>query len=437
MLEYMLGRAVVLVGFGSLVVAQEDPTEVLIRLRDRVLAHAQRIPNHTCVESVQRDQYENVSGLPARSCDTLLARRKLADPPSALRLVATDRLRLDVLLASDRELYSWAGAKKFEESEIDALVTQGAFGTGPFASMLLGVVQGNDARFVFEGDTTLAGRRLFEYSFSVPFNRSRYRVKAQNDWVLTGYTGTILADPATAELVRFTVRTDELPVETRSCEDDSELEYSFVRLGDDDYLLPKMTRQRFIMRDGSEGENTITFSACRDFRGESTVNFSRTSQDFKSSGAAPAAPEIPAGLPVTVELTSPAVRSDQAAAGDRIDGRLVNPIRDPLQQTIRVPAGAPMIGRLMRVETQWGPPAQVNFALRWETVEVDGTATPIRLNPNHRVQVQPVTRGGLQRRGVEIQLPLPGEERYYLYQIRGGQGILDTGSRSEWITAAP
>jgi hypothetical protein len=96
-----------------------------------------------------------------------------------------------------------------------------------------------------------------------------------------------------------------------------------------------------------------------------------------------------------------------------------------------------MIGRLMRVETQWGPPAQVTFALRWETVEVDGTAIPIGLNPYRRVQVQPASRSGLQRRGVEIQLPLPGEDRYYLYEMTGKQAVLHSGSRSDWITVTP
>jgi hypothetical protein len=154
---------------------------------------------------------------------------------SSLQLAPTDRLRLDVLPATNREIYSWAG-------EIDELVTQGAFGTEPFASMLLSVLEGRDSRFIFEGDTSLAGRRLLEYSFSVPLDRRRYRVKAQNDWVVTGYSGTILADPETAELVRLSVRTEELPPETQSCETDSKLEFSTVRLSNDDYLLPMMTR---------------------------------------------------------------------------------------------------------------------------------------------------------------------------------------------------
>jgi hypothetical protein len=115
--------AVLWLGLGSLTAADDDPAEVLIRLRDQVLAHAERIPNHTCVESVRRDRYEAVTGPPARSCDTLLARRRLPAFSSSLRLDTTDRLRLDVLLAPDRELYSWAGAKEFAAGEFDELVT--------------------------------------------------------------------------------------------------------------------------------------------------------------------------------------------------------------------------------------------------------------------------------------------------------------------------
>jgi hypothetical protein len=258
-LASMRGCAVVLLSLSFLAMADDDPAGVLIRLRDQVLAHAQQIPNHTCVESVRRDQYERVGGPTPRSCDALLARRKLPGFSSSLRLATTDRLRLDVLLSTDRELYSWAGAKKFEEGEIDELVTQGAFATGPFASMLLSVLASRDARFIFEGDTSLRGRRLLEYSYNVSVDHSRYRIKAQNGWVVTGHTGTILADPETAELVRLSSRTEELPPETRSCESDSELEYSTVRLGNNDYLLPKMTRQRFIMRDGSEGRTPSHF----------------------------------------------------------------------------------------------------------------------------------------------------------------------------------
>jgi hypothetical protein len=64
-----------------------------------------------------------------------------------------------------------------------------------------------------------------------------------------------------------------------------------------------------------------------------------------------------------------------------------------------------------------------------------------RWNPNaDRIEAESTctdARGGLQQRGIEIELPLPGEERYQIYHVNGDHGVLDSGSRSEWITAKP
>jgi hypothetical protein len=215
----------------------EDPTEVLMRLRDYVLEHAERIPNHTCVETVERNRYEPTTGRSTKSCDALLARRQQSDFATRLRLNTTDRLRLDVALTTEREIYSWAGAGKFEEGDIDELVPEGAMGSGPFAAMLLSIFEPRNSRFVYEGDTTLDGRRLMDYSFSVTREESRYRVKAKKEWVIAGYTGRLLVDPGTAELARLAVRTQELPAATNACETDTTMEYGIVQLGGGDYLL--------------------------------------------------------------------------------------------------------------------------------------------------------------------------------------------------------
>jgi len=281
-------------------VGDEDPVEILMRLRDQVLAHAALIPNHTCVETVQRERYEPAAGRSPKSCDAIVARRKQPGFPMSLRLDSTDRLRLDVALASDREIYSWAGARKFEEGEIDELVPEGAMGTGPFAALLLAIFQTRSPKFVFEGDTTLDVRRVMEYSFSVSLEESQYRVKAGKEWVITGYSGSLLVDPQTAELVRLAVRTEELPAATGMCESETTLDYGMVPLGGVDYLLPKATRQRFIGRDGAEGENAIAFASCREYRGESTVTFGeKLPADGAVRGAAPPSYELPAGLPFT------------------------------------------------------------------------------------------------------------------------------------------
>jgi hypothetical protein len=414
----------------------EDPVLVLMRLRDRVLEHGERIPNHTCVESMQRDRYEPVAGHAGKSCDTLLARRKQGDFLARLKLDSTDWLRLDVAYASGGEIYSWAGASRFEEGELDELVPEGATGTGPFASMLLGIFASRGPKYIFEGETSVDGRRLFEYSFAVPRDESHYRVKARKEWVVTGYTGTLRVDPKTAELVRLVVRTDELPQETGTCEADTSLEYGIVQLAGGDYLLPKVARQRFIGREGSEAENTLSFSACREYRAESKVAFGDGGHaDGGQPGVSAATLDLPAGIPVTVELIT-AVRFGQAAAGDAIEGRLVKPIRDG--QKVLVAEGATIHGRLMRVETAYGRGGEHTVALRWETVQVGGTMTPIYLLPDRHSADRSAGVGNvLRRRGMEIELPLPSESRYGVVHLSGQRTMLESGFWSEWVTARP
>ena len=53
-----------------------DPMEVLIRLRDRVVEHGERVPNHTCVETITRDRYEPTIQPVPKSCDDIVARRR-------------------------------------------------------------------------------------------------------------------------------------------------------------------------------------------------------------------------------------------------------------------------------------------------------------------------------------------------------------------------
>jgi hypothetical protein len=418
---------------------EEDPVEVLARLRDQVLEHGKRIPNHTCVETVERDRYEPVGGDTHKSCDDLLAARKRANYPALLRLESSDRLRLDVLLAADRELYSWAGAAHFQENELLEWLPAGAIGTGPFAAMLLSIFEVHSPYFIYEGETTINGRRLLEYSFSISDDQSHYQVRAASQWVVSGYTGSLMVEPATAALVRLRARTEQLPEETTLCEIDSTLEYGMVPLSGFDYLLPVAARERYIGRNGEEAENAMQFSSCREYRGQSTVAFGGPAADRASPAAGPAAPapvRWPAGLAVTVDVTS-TIACDRAAAGDRIEGRLAKPVSDPASGAILAAAGTRLEGRLMRVETRHVRPYEVTVSLRWETIEQNGARAAIALRPAHRMPANLSPADGLRSRGMEIELPPPGESRYAVYRFAGEHPAPQTGLRTEWITAHP
>jgi hypothetical protein len=385
---------------------------------------------------MERRQFEPVAGRLHKSCDALLDARSRVQP--SLRLASTDWLRLDVGLADGREIFSWAGAPQFDERDLDEFVPEGAIGTGAFATMLLSVFENRNTSFQFDGDRTLDGRRLAAYSFQVTEEESHYRVRTRRkDWIITGYAGELLVDPKTATLARMSVRTDVLPESTGSCEDDTALDYGMVPLGGFDYLLPQSTVQRFIGREGDEGENRITFSACREYRGESTLTFGGRPDAGPGVSASRALAELPAGQPVVIELAS-AIAFEGSAAGDRIEGRLAAPIRDAERRTAVVPQGARVEGRLMRVEMQSPATGPFTIALRWETVEVDGTKVPLALKPSRpAIDQKRAPQGALQRRGTEIELPRQGEELYGVYRLPGRIARLEAGFRTEWVTTQP
>jgi hypothetical protein len=424
--------ALVVLAAAPAVAADEDPTDVLIRLRDQVLAHSERIPNYTCVETIHRDRYESAINAP-KTCDDLVARRKQPNFPLMVRLATSDRLRLDVALSGDGEIYSWAGAAKFDERDIDELIPDGAMGTGPFASLLLGVFQGRPPRFTYEGETILDHRIVYEYSYRVEREDSHYRVKAKTEWTITGYDAKLWVDPKTAELIRLDVRTDELEPATSLCQTNTTLDYTLVQLAGRDFLLPKTTRQRFIGREGSESENQVTFAKCREFKGESTVSFGERSAGPESRKAgAPPETAFPFGLPVSIDLTT--AIDDNAAAGDQIEGRLAKPIRDA-KGAVLLAEGAALGGRLMRVEIRHGKHPESVLSIRWETIEIGGERKAVILLPNRRVGGLKVLEGTLKQRGIQIELPPVSDERYGVYYFPGEHVAVYAGYRTEWVTA--
>jgi hypothetical protein len=236
-------------------------------------------------------------------------------------------------------------------------------------------------------------------------------------------------DVKTAELARLEVRTEELPAASGSCETQTTLDYGMVTLGKGDYLLPKATKQRFIARDGWEGENRVAFASCREYRGESTVRFGGGIVDVqKREAARGASASLPAGLPVTVELAS-TIHSNRAAAGDVVQGRLAAAVES-------VPAGTPLEGRLMRVETRHGSRPEVVIALRWETIEIDGVEAPVALRPDRRIKDLRIgDRVGLGRRGIEIELPAASDTLHGVYHFPGREVVVEAGYRTEWTVA--
>src|SRR5579863_8921162 len=147
--------------------ADPDPEDLFRRVRARVLDDISHVPRYTCVQTVNRAQYRPQYGIRPASCRALIdARRQMSSPGY---LIVRDRLRLDVAVVDGAETFSWAGASRFETSNVDDLVTSGATGSGEFVSYLTSV---------FGADTdsiSWLGRSMF--AFHVPLEKSHYRYR--------------------------------------------------------------------------------------------------------------------------------------------------------------------------------------------------------------------------------------------------------------------
>jgi hypothetical protein len=345
---------------------RDDPSDVLMQTRQSVMQTVRQLPRYVCTQTVDRKRYEPAdpeygsNGIRRiRSCDdTVAAARRGA---WKRRLASADRLRLDVAVTQDspnleNEMYSWAGENRFSDRDLFDFVREGAVSTGSFASMLASIFGNPAARFSYIGDSPHDGRMLSEFEYQISRDRSEYRYVFGEEHarqVAVAYDGTILVDPASAELVRLRVRTEQLPAETGACEVTQDLKYARVHIGDGDFLLPAEADATIIHRDGTEAGNRIQYSACHEFRGDSTVSFGDLAQ---TSGPAPQKASVPSvslppGLAFKVVFTD-RIDMATAAAGDLIHGRLKGGIRDRSEKTL-VPEGAAVTGRIMRIQRSY------------------------------------------------------------------------------------
>jgi hypothetical protein len=413
---------------------QTDSDEALERLRKIVLDQAKRIPNYTCVQTIDRQFYVSAPVSPRIPLPKFWTCGESADfgRKIPLRLIPgnADRFRLDVRVGEGAEMYSWVGANHFGDRPLYELMGLGPSATGAFGPVLVDLVE-IAPEFKFRMETTLAGRRVYDYGFHVPIERSHhYFVARDGSQVTIAYEGSIFADPETGAPVRLNVRAEDLPAETECCSYATTIDYRPVRIGDGEFLVPKAAYQRFAMPDGRQAENTVTFSGCREYGAESAVSYEGAppAAPAASGDAAPPAMDIPAGLPVVIALTG-RIDSAVAAAGDPFTGRLAKPVLDQLEHVL-APEGAIVHGRIASsVRSADG----VTFHLTIETVEIGGREVPFVVTAQRPPAVPKPSTSGLKTRGVPIgEFPARPEE--YVVTHAGPRWAIPDGFRTDWVT---
>jgi hypothetical protein len=319
---------------------QSTEEALLSRVRAGVDENLRRMPRYTCVQTVNRTRYAQPA-IPRDCADALTLRPKQV-------AIWRDRLRLDVAVGSSTDMYSWAGASRFDNDEVRQLAARGMSASGEFSGLLTGVFGGDAGDFRYLGDESTPAGKMPSFGFATPLARSHYSYHTASGQMIVGYQGRFVADPASGDLKRLSVEAGNLPANV--CHITSEVEYEKFRIGAGDFVLPASSTVAVLYQDGTESRNETTYSGCREYAGDSTIHFETEDAPVLAGGSKTSANSLPP-LPPRTRLrvrVDPQLDGRTAAAGDPITGVIDAPVRQ--QGRLLVAAGDKLHGRILRME---------------------------------------------------------------------------------------
>lgn len=425
-------RACLLAAVAATLLAQQpaDPTERLAKARALLVARASRLPDYTCVQTVDRQYFTHLHPQTPHTqptCATITAenQRKGHNPT----LASTDRLRLDVKVSHGNEIGTWAGASQFGSRSVFDLIGGGPYGTGMLGTLIGDTFENGGATYQYLGEDTTNGTRLAAYSFQVPVDSSHYRVKAcfcdtpsaspGRDWTTTPFSGVFWLDPDTLELRRLTVQASHLSPETGICEAVTTIDYQKVPVGTGEFLLPRQSVIRVVSRDANESQSTAVYSGCREYLGEAAIRFDDAPAEELAKEKLPAIPvtaaPLPAGISFSLALTSP-IDTDTAAAGDIVTAKLRKPIGT--SDEVLAPAGAMVQGRIVQMQHTLRWPRHFTIAIRLEKLEVGGVSRPLYAIGDAPAWKSPLVAA-------------------FEFRTSRSHYVVPAGDESNWVTVAP
>ena len=329
----------------------EAPREwvLLGRIKQQMAQNLSRLPDYTCLETIERSTRPGGSG-------------------SFQRL---DLLRVEVAQVGSKELFAWPGARRFEEKSLGEMVGVGAIGTGDFALHARSVFRSSVPTFRYLGEQELNGRRTLGYEYRVTRFNSGYIVHTSGGQATVPYRGSFWVDAGTLELLRLDVQADEIPPELGISSVATQIHYGSTRIGPSDFLLPQSAEVLLTLPSGAAKRNRIEFTHCRQYSTEAVVSFGPPAEEQPVAGAGAGGKriteiELPAGLSLVTALETE-IDSEKSAVGDLIQARVLKDVKQ--QDRLMVPRGAMLTGRIRSLGRHPDYPEYFVVGLEFSEVE--------------------------------------------------------------------
>jgi hypothetical protein len=157
----------------------------------------------------------------------------------------------------------------------DAVEKTGSWSTGEFSSVMLDVLSpATHADFHNKRSTTIVNRDAYLYDFFVERENSHWRIYSISDSCVPEYSGAIWIDKATARVLRVELSAKNMPKTFQLETVESSVDYDYVPIGDDKFLLPVHSESVSCERGtGTCSRNALDFRNYRKFSADTSVTF--------------------------------------------------------------------------------------------------------------------------------------------------------------------
>jgi hypothetical protein len=243
--------------------------EFLAKAREVSLAFSETLPNYLCRQTTIR--FESRTRKP--------------------NWIPLDVVTADLVYEDGKESYRniRINDKPLKKGAVEP---PGTWSTGEFASTLLDLFSpATAADFRGVGDSTAAGRPAVVYDFQVDQPHSHWRVSVGPETAYPAYRGSLWIDKETYRVLRIEMQSVMLPAEFPLDKIEWAVDYDFVRIGGQFYLLPVHAENLGCFRGSFEcAKNVLDFRNYRKFTSESQILVTDAIVPYEEpSGSKPAA----------------------------------------------------------------------------------------------------------------------------------------------------
>jgi hypothetical protein len=157
----------------------------------------------------------------------------------------------------------------------------GSWSEGEFASSLNALLSRSSAsEFRNKRAVTIVNRPAYKYDYTIDQPRSAWRLTTQGQAYQAGYGGSVWIDQETFRVLRIEMSARELPRSFPIDTSESSLDYDFVLIGSQKYLLPVHSESLSCWRDTAHcARNVIDFRNYRKYTADSSITFDATVPD--------------------------------------------------------------------------------------------------------------------------------------------------------------